>query len=82
VFTLLKARQVLGARKTTLNTPVPRHAHVRWFQGAIASHQRVCLTVPIIEGSAVGGSRHEIVETYCRLTSPTRQQQLWSRVMQ
>ena len=33
-------------------------------------------------GFATGGSRREIVETYRTLTSPTRQQQLWSRVMQ
>lgn len=46
------------------------------IQGAIATLRRVCLTVLIIQGSAAGGSRHEMVETYCRLASPTRQHQL------
>ena len=46
----------------------------RRIQGVIATPRRVCLTVPIIQRSAAGGSRHEIVKTYCRLTSPTRRQ--------
>jgi len=44
----------------TRETPRPYPMRI---QGVIATRRRVCLTVPIIQGSAAGGSRHEIVET-------------------
>jgi len=75
-------------RSSTLDFTRIDHQHMvltfggLWIQGAVATPRRACLTVPIIQGSAAGGSRHEMVQTHRRLTFTTRQQRLSSKVMQ